>query len=95
MLGAATIYAELLGDVAARLAQLDVGDPCTNNICPARGNRDVALRQNARYLLACLAAPAGTIVRALLELARAVLSAIRARLGDWRDARGASDRSRR
>jgi hypothetical protein len=61
MLGVATIYVELFADMATELESLDAGKRSVDDRCPACANRDKALDQNARYLLACLGAPAGTI----------------------------------
>jgi hypothetical protein len=61
MLGVSTIYADLFGDLASELDALDIGRPCANDVCPACLNRNAALRQNTRYLLASLTASAGSI----------------------------------
>jgi hypothetical protein len=61
MLGAATIYAELFQDLARDLEVIAQGQKREAAPCPACANRDVALRQNARYLLVLLDAPRSTI----------------------------------
>ena len=59
MLGISTIYVELFADLASELAALEAL-PCEAGACPACANRDVALRKNARYLLALTAAAGAT-----------------------------------
>lgn len=61
MLGVSTIYADLFADLANELETLDVTQRSRDDLCPACANRDAALRQNARYLLAALTASAGSI----------------------------------
>ena len=62
MLGVSTIYAELFSDITEELNALAVTDAHTGEgQCPACANRAEMLTKNARYLLASLAAPAGTI----------------------------------
>ena len=61
MLGVSSIYAELFDDLEAELQSLDPAQPCAVGVCPACANRDTALRQNARYLLAALTSPRGSI----------------------------------
>jgi Family of unknown function (DUF6062) len=60
MLGLSTIYVELFADLAAELAALGVERPCEASACPACANRNVAVRKNARYLLALTAAAGAT-----------------------------------
>lgn len=61
MLGVATIYVELFADIAAELQRIDPAAPVTDGRCPACVSRDRSVAQNAHYLVACLAARAGTI----------------------------------
>jgi hypothetical protein len=62
MLGVSTIYAELFGEITEEMNVLGIADAhCREGECPACANRADMLSKNARYLLASLAAPAGTI----------------------------------
>ena len=61
MLGVATAYAELFGELISELAAIQIQGTCERVLCPACANRGAAVADNARYLLALLDAPAGIV----------------------------------